>query len=193
MNEEDKRVIKTRKLIRTTFIELLDQKPFEKITATEIAEKAMISKATFYYHYEDKYDLINKMTDELIAEYKDALNIIMNEEQRKQKSDSFARIYTQVLSDYEHIRRINMTELDYREKLQKLLAAVMKKVIQQKKDMTIKDIDIVSKIIASTSLSLADALLDEHKTSFSIDDNVEIMHEIIRVENMMFPVFKQNQ
>jgi hypothetical protein len=86
-----------------------------------------------------------------------------------------------------------MTELDYREKLQKLLAAVMKKVIQQKKDMTIKDIDIVSKIIASTSLSLADALLDEHKTSFSIDDNVEIMHEIIRVENMMFPVFKQNQ
>ena len=53
----DLRQKKTLAAIRTAFLELLGKKPLEKITVKELAEKAQISKATFYLHYQDIYDL----------------------------------------------------------------------------------------------------------------------------------------
>ena len=44
----DLRQKKTLAAIRTAFLELLGKKPLEKITVKELAEKAQISKATFY-------------------------------------------------------------------------------------------------------------------------------------------------
>ena len=46
----DLRQKKTLAAIRTAFLELLGKKPLEKITVKELAEKAQISKATFYLH-----------------------------------------------------------------------------------------------------------------------------------------------
>jgi len=43
---------KTKRAIQKTFIDLLREKPIEKITVKEIAERAEINKTTFYSHYE---------------------------------------------------------------------------------------------------------------------------------------------
>ena len=48
----DIRVKKTKRAIQKTFIDLLREKPIEKITVKEIAERAEINKTTFYSHYE---------------------------------------------------------------------------------------------------------------------------------------------
>lgn len=48
----DIRVKKTRRAIQKAFIALLREKPIEKITVKEIAERAEINKTTFYSHYE---------------------------------------------------------------------------------------------------------------------------------------------
>lgn len=53
----DLRVKKTKNSIINAFLELRSQKSLEKITVKELAEKAMINKATFYLHYKDIYDL----------------------------------------------------------------------------------------------------------------------------------------
>ena len=55
--KEDLRVIKTKNNIERTFLDLLKEKSFEKVTVRLILEKALISKGTFYSHYLDKYDL----------------------------------------------------------------------------------------------------------------------------------------
>ena len=48
----DIRVKKTKRAIQKAFIDLLREKPIEKITVKEIAERAEINKTTFYSHYE---------------------------------------------------------------------------------------------------------------------------------------------
>ena len=48
----DIRVKKTKRAIQKAFIALLREKPVEKITVKEIAERAEINKTTFYSHYE---------------------------------------------------------------------------------------------------------------------------------------------
>ncbi|HBF37661.1 MAG TPA: TetR/AcrR family transcriptional regulator [Firmicutes bacterium] len=60
----DLRVLKTQKLIRDSFLSLIDKKGFAIITINDIAEKAQINRSTFYLHYTDKYALLDKMVDE---------------------------------------------------------------------------------------------------------------------------------
>lgn len=56
----DRRIKKTRQLIMNTFIDLLAEKGFEKITINDIAERANINRGTVYLHYVDKFDLLDK-------------------------------------------------------------------------------------------------------------------------------------
>jgi AcrR family transcriptional regulator len=63
-NQEDPRVLRTRKLIREAFSILLQKKDFDAITIKDIAQKASINRATFYAHYEDKYTLLEEITEQ---------------------------------------------------------------------------------------------------------------------------------
>ena len=64
----DRRIKYTRKMIRHSFLQLLEEKPLGKITVKEICEKADINRATFYAHYEDVYDLLCKIEEEFYQE-----------------------------------------------------------------------------------------------------------------------------
>ena len=65
-NQNDLRVIKTKKLIKDVFYQLLDKNGLENITVSDIAHKAMINRTTFYLHYKDKYDLLSSLEDEAL-------------------------------------------------------------------------------------------------------------------------------
>ena len=56
----DPRVKRTRSLILQAFGSLLAEKGFESISVQDITDKAEINRATFYAHFQDKYDLLNK-------------------------------------------------------------------------------------------------------------------------------------
>ncbi|AKG72857.1 TetR/AcrR family transcriptional regulator [Salinicoccus halodurans] len=62
----DPRVMRTRKLIMDAFISLSEEKEFKNITVKDITEKALINRATFYYHFEDIYDLLEKALSEVL-------------------------------------------------------------------------------------------------------------------------------
>jgi len=62
----DPRVLRTRKLIMDSFIELSGKKEFKDITIKDITAEAMINRATFYYHFEDIYDLLEKVLSEVL-------------------------------------------------------------------------------------------------------------------------------
>lgn len=59
----DARIRYTRQTIQHAFIDLLKQKPLDKITVKEICEKAQINRSTFYKHYEDVYHLMYKLEE----------------------------------------------------------------------------------------------------------------------------------
>lgn len=60
----------TKRAIMQSFIELLNEKPFHKITVKDIVEHCGINRNTFYYHFEDIYDLLNKLLEEEIEKSK---------------------------------------------------------------------------------------------------------------------------
>ena len=52
------RTYKTKHTLATTFKKLLEKEPFSKITVSEIVENCGYNRKTFYYHFEDIYDLL---------------------------------------------------------------------------------------------------------------------------------------
>ena len=66
---DDLRVKRTRKLITQAFFALLRTKKFEKISIQEIADSAMINRATFYAHYADKQDLYDSLIDDFLTDF----------------------------------------------------------------------------------------------------------------------------
>lgn len=49
----------TKKVIADGLKSLMEKKPFEKITITDITSLCGFNRQTFYYHFQDKYELIN--------------------------------------------------------------------------------------------------------------------------------------
>ena len=65
---QDLRVVRTRRLLRDAMIALTIQKGFDAVTINDIVGLAMVNRATFYRHYQDKYDLVESYLDELYTE-----------------------------------------------------------------------------------------------------------------------------
>ncbi len=63
---EYKSAIRSRRLIRQAFVELLQEKPLEKITVTDIITRADINRGTFYAHYQDTRAVIEQIENEII-------------------------------------------------------------------------------------------------------------------------------
>ncbi|MCR5101508.1 MAG: TetR family transcriptional regulator C-terminal domain-containing protein [Butyrivibrio sp.] len=64
--KEDGRIRYTKMRIRSAFYELAKETEYEKITVTAVCNKAEINRATFYKHYLDIPDLIDKLQEEAI-------------------------------------------------------------------------------------------------------------------------------
>lgn len=62
---EDRRVQRTKKSIQTALMELTIQKGFAAVTVRDITEYAGINRATFYRHYQDKFDLLEQYANEV--------------------------------------------------------------------------------------------------------------------------------
>lgn len=45
---------------------MIDENGFDSVTVKDITDRALISRNTFYLHYEDKFDLLNKISNELM-------------------------------------------------------------------------------------------------------------------------------
>jgi AcrR family transcriptional regulator len=63
----DLRVQRTRNLIVEALIELTIQKGFAAVTVQDIVKRAGINRATFYRHYQDKFDLLDQYAQAVYA------------------------------------------------------------------------------------------------------------------------------
>ncbi len=64
----DLRIRRTKKMLREALLSLIPEKGYYAITVGDIAERAMVNRATFYRHYEDKEDLLLRGIDEVLQE-----------------------------------------------------------------------------------------------------------------------------
>ncbi len=64
----DRRIQRTRQLLRDALIALMLEKGYDAVTVQDITDRANLGRATFYLHYKDKDELLLSMMEEILEE-----------------------------------------------------------------------------------------------------------------------------
>lgn len=75
INENDGRVIRTKKLIRKSLLELVQEKSIDKISVKELTDRVNINRGTFYLHYKDIDSLVESIQNEIFNNF----NILLSD------------------------------------------------------------------------------------------------------------------
>lgn len=86
---EYKSAIRSKRLINDALADLLQEKPLDKITVTDVVKRADINRGTFYAHYRDIPDVV----DHLIQQTFDAIRSAVD-----QQTDSISDVGEKLLS-----------------------------------------------------------------------------------------------
>jgi len=71
---EYKSAIRSKKLINNALADLLQEKPLDKITVTDVVRRAEINRGTFYAHYTDISDVMNHLIEQTFLRIRDAIS-----------------------------------------------------------------------------------------------------------------------
>ncbi|WP_419874258.1 TetR/AcrR family transcriptional regulator [Candidatus Pristimantibacillus sp. PTI5] len=71
MAKVDRRILKSQESMKKAVIELMTEKNFDDITIQDIADRANINRGTIYLHYQDKFDLLDKLIEAHINELRE--------------------------------------------------------------------------------------------------------------------------
>ena len=66
--------IRSKQMIRQAYMDLLQEKPYEKITATDIIRRADINRSTFYAHYPDARGILDEIVGEITQMFQQVLS-----------------------------------------------------------------------------------------------------------------------
>ena len=65
----DRRVLRTRKLLREAMMALIMEDGYDAISIQDITDKANLGRATFYLHFKDKDELLAEVMQEFLTEF----------------------------------------------------------------------------------------------------------------------------
>ena len=97
----DRRVRKSKEAIRTALVKLLKHKDIEDITVTEIAKEADVNRKTFYNNYENIYQVIEEIENDIVISFTDLLSKINLDEMLKQPLKIFEMLTNIIQKDFE--------------------------------------------------------------------------------------------
>ena len=89
MSKENQRIMITKRLLKEALIEILKGKPIEKVSVTELCERAEINRSTFYAHYNIPQDVLTEIKRDFATQIVEALRLL---EQDAAPKDQLVRI-----------------------------------------------------------------------------------------------------
>ena len=94
MMDRSQQFKRTDRDIQNAVIALLDKTNFEQITINDITKQAEINRSTFYLHFQDKYDVLENITQEYINEFTKIIDkVTLKGENSFQNTDSLLKEY----------------------------------------------------------------------------------------------------
>ena len=121
--KEYRSAIRSRKLIRQAFMDLLKEKPFEKITVTDIVNRAEINRSTFYAHYPDVMGLLDEFQEEILSVFEDYLKNVSFSDLLENPTEYIRLIITMSSQNNELYRHLSNSTIAVKqmEQMKKLL------------------------------------------------------------------------
>lgn len=69
IRQKNRQTARSIKMLCDAFLELIIEKPYDKITISEITTRADLARSTFYAHFETKDDLLTSYLEEIAESY----------------------------------------------------------------------------------------------------------------------------
>ena len=184
MNKYDLRYIKTEDTIIDAFSKWVYELGFERTTIAAICQKARISRNTFYFHYEDKYDLLNTLYANLETKLGNSLEEHTIEELKHYSiRDSVEWTYSEIEKNKEDIlllltcSRDKMRNLFRKAFIDDLLVILVPNY--KKKSENIK-LQLVKNYTADAMVGYIETWLN-HYDEISVNDIIDIMEKLCTV------------
>lgn len=178
----DLRVKRTHKLILDALIELTVQKGFSAVTVSDITQYAGINRATFYRHYEDKFDLLNKYAQNVY----ELLDTPLEEKPQKSSETNVQQMHSRLVKIFEHVRdnakfyRVMLGKNGDPVFSEKIRKYIQKRIVRslpvdlQKDEMSI---DLYVSYSSSASLGAVLWWL-EHDMPYTSEEMTKIIHQL---------------
>ncbi len=183
MNVKDRRVKRTKKLLKESLAKLLMEKDLRSISIKELTALADISRGAFYTHYQDIYDLYEQMENDLLE---DLSNILV-----KDPTDRYSVVYEKII-DYVHdnadICRTFMSTGGYREKFAKFIEEHFIEIVkyEMKSDFIKEEWAYLIRYQNDGFVSVLRLWLE---SDFSLPKE-KLLEMVIEVDNSMDPMYK---
>ena len=86
--KQDQKTLNTKKALAASLKKFMKQKPLSKITVSQLISDCNVNRKTFYYHFEDIYDLLKWTLEEeaievvkqydLLVDYQEVITFVMD-------------------------------------------------------------------------------------------------------------------
>lgn len=115
----------TKKAIAQSLIELTKQKSFDKISVADITKACLLNRQTFYYHFQDKYELLDWIY------YNETFMPLLEDISFENWNDRLAELLRKMKADqYFYMNTIQCSENYFQEYLLKILITLFQEAIE---------------------------------------------------------------
>lgn len=157
INQNDLRVIKTKRGLREAFLRLLLEKGYDSISIQDITTEAEAARVTFYRHYSNKEELLVDFIDDIFEDFSRFIRQVPDEEFRQGYSPMLA-FYQKIKEDGKIYRLLSTSRAGQllTNRLIKLFAKRIKIQIEARfsAEELLVPIDLVAFHIASAQIGL---------------------------------------
>ena len=178
----DHRTRVTKMLIRKALMELLSKKPIQSISIKELCETAAINRGTFYKHYTDIYDLLHQIEEEMLADFKSALEPLLSSDAGRLTPVAITTEVFRCLKDNADLCTVTLSDYGDKAFALKLIHLGREKCVQAYShyfsSATPKQIEFFYAFVSAGCIGLLQKWLDEGMSS-SVEEVAEMS------ENMM--------
>ena len=146
--------LRTDRAIQSALLSLLGKKPFEKITVQDILDETPVSRATFYKHFHDKYEIVEKIQDEILHTHTELRNSLT-----QASPDQYPALVERFSLRYKEISQLLMKVQTERVNLPLALVEESRQYYLSTTDSPTRELE--SRIYAAASTATMVAMLDE--------------------------------
>lgn len=185
----DRRVLRTRKLLLEAFSDLMQELHFQQITVQKIADRAMINRATFYDHFDDKYALFDytiktRFQDHLEQDMSDASG--MTYENLQLLSLSTLTFLSQFIAHCAPAERNN--DLPFETQIQSYLREVLHQWINELDPLTIPANISVDLVVTATSSAIFGTVMHYARGNSLLSEEAYIEQLLTLLMNGICPI-----
>jgi AcrR family transcriptional regulator len=135
--KEDRRIQRTRQMLITALLKLIEERGYDSLTVNDITEQANVGRATFYLHYQDKEQLLVESLEEMFSQLGDSIDLL-SETLGERKSITATRLVFQHFADHHRLYRVLLAEKGA-VMVFALLLKILSRVAEQ--NVILKDVD----------------------------------------------------